>query len=670
MLLLTFTALNALGAVVEGANQRNVLLLISDNHNWDDCGCYGNTVVQTPNIDRLAREGVRFSHAFATTASCGPSRAVIYTGLHSHANGQYGHGHGYHTFRLMPKVQTVFQMLKENGYRTALLGKQHTTPTESYAFTFNPKVGNRDVMALAKAGAEFINQSDDQPFFLVIGYHDPHPTSIDRPGWGIKREYEGFTPVKYDPKTVIVPSYLPDRPEVREGLAGYYQQISRMDAGVGAILQTLEDSGKADETLVIFTSDHGSSEPGAMANHYEPGVRVPFIVKSPHIKGERQVNKALVTFTDIVPTILDWTGTKSPNYELHGRSILPILAVENPQGWDKVFLSHVFHEVTMYYPMRTIRTRKFKLIWNIDWRSEYPLPIDTLNRATWQETLRRGDRLIGPRTVKKYLYRDETELYNLETDPDEVVNLADNLNYADVRNELSEKLLAFLRKTKDPWLLRHDLPGVGEDDPSPAFLHRRVLDEKAGYIALFNGKDLDGWQLRRADRKGYVIEDGLLVCPADGGGFLFTEKEYADFSLRFEFRLSEGANNGVAVRCPLVNQRPAYEGMEIQILDNVGYPRKLRPTQSHGSIYDIVPAKRGALRPVGEWNRQEIICRGRKITVIVNDTAILDANLDEITDPDVLKKHPGLNRTKGHIGLLGHGSRVEFRNIRIKEFKK
>lgn len=410
----------------EAASRRNVLLLISDNQNWDDCGCYGNEVVQTPNIDRLAKEGVRFSHAFATTASCGPSRAVIYTGLHTHANGQYGHGHGYHTFRLMPKVRTVFQMLVDNGYRTALLGKQHTTPEEQYPFTFNPKIANRDVLGLAKAGAEFINQADDQPFFLVIAYHDPHPTSIERPGWGIRTDYESVAPVTYDPKDVIVPSYLPDQPEVREGLAGYYQQITRMDQGVGAILKSLDESGKANDTLVIFTSDHGSSEPGAMSNHYEPGVRVPFIVRNPDIEQHGFVNSGMVAFTDIVPTILDWTETDGPDYALHGRSILPILATPEPSGWDEVYLSHVFHEVTMPYPMRTIRTAQHKLIWNIDWRSEYPLPIDTLNRATWQETLRRGDRLIGPRTVKKFLLRDEIELYDLQSDADEIINLADN----------------------------------------------------------------------------------------------------------------------------------------------------------------------------------------------------------------------------------------------------
>ena len=155
-----------------------MLLLISDNQNWVDCGCYGNDVVKTPNIDNLAKQGVRFDYAFATTASCGPSRAVIYTGLHSNQNGQYGHG--YHTFGLIPKVQTVFGLLKQNGYRTALLGKQHTTPAKAYPFVFDPKIGNRDVMGLARVGAEFIGQSDEQPFFLVIGYHDPHPPSWQR----------------------------------------------------------------------------------------------------------------------------------------------------------------------------------------------------------------------------------------------------------------------------------------------------------------------------------------------------------------------------------------------------------------------------------------------------------------------------------------------------------
>ncbi|WP_339728386.1 DUF1080 domain-containing protein [uncultured Gimesia sp.] len=191
---------------------------------------------------------------------------------------------------------------------------------------------------------------------------------------------------------------------------------------------------------------------------------------------------------------------------------------------------------------------------------------------------------------------------------------------------------------------------------------------QAGYTPLFNGQDLTGWTLKRANRKGYHVKDGKLVCPADGGGFLFTEKQFGDFSLQFDFKLTKAANNGIAIRCPLVDQRPAYEGIEIQVLDNVGYPKKLKPTQYHGSVYDVIPAKKGALKPVGEWNHEEIIYRGSEITVIVNGIIILKTDLSDIKDEKVLAKHPGLHNKRGHIGLLGHGSHVEYKNIQIKEF--
>ncbi|MEO7144512.1 MAG: DUF1080 domain-containing protein [Bryobacteraceae bacterium] len=188
-----------------------------------------------------------------------------------------------------------------------------------------------------------------------------------------------------------------------------------------------------------------------------------------------------------------------------------------------------------------------------------------------------------------------------------------------------------------------------------------------GFTTLFNGKNLDGWTLVRGVGPGYVVEDGLLVCPADGGGNLFTKDEYANFVFRFEFRLHEGSNNGIGIRAPLEGDA-AYKGMEIQILDNDApvYRGKLRPAQYHGSIYDVVPAKTGFLKPTGKWNYEEIVAKGRQITVKLNGTTIVDANLDTITDPAVLKKHPGLARSTGHIGFLGHRSPVEFRRIRVK----
>lgn len=190
-----------------------------------------------------------------------------------------------------------------------------------------------------------------------------------------------------------------------------------------------------------------------------------------------------------------------------------------------------------------------------------------------------------------------------------------------------------------------------------------------GFTTLFNGKDLSGWKLVGQEGRGYIVENGLLECPSDGGGNLFTEKEYANFIFRFEFKLEEGANNGIGIRAPYEGDA-AYQGMEIQILDHDApmYRGRLHPAQYHGSIYDVVPAKTGFLKPTGQWNEEDITARGRRITVTLNDHVIVDADLDAVTDPAVLRKHPGLARTTGHVGFLGHGpARVWFRNVRIQE---
>jgi hypothetical protein len=189
-----------------------------------------------------------------------------------------------------------------------------------------------------------------------------------------------------------------------------------------------------------------------------------------------------------------------------------------------------------------------------------------------------------------------------------------------------------------------------------------------GFTSLFNGKNLDGWQLVRGRGPGYLVKDGTIVCPLDGGGNLFTAKEYKDFVLRFEFKMEAGGNNGIGIRAPLEGDA-AYAGMEIQILDHdhEKYKGKLKPAQRHGSVYDVIPAKADALKPAGEWNSEEIRIKGGKIRVTLNGKVITEGDISTITDPAVLKKHPGLKREKGHIGFLGHGSLVEFRNLRIRE---
>jgi hypothetical protein len=191
--------------------------------------------------------------------------------------------------------------------------------------------------------------------------------------------------------------------------------------------------------------------------------------------------------------------------------------------------------------------------------------------------------------------------------------------------------------------------------------------DESAFTPLFNGRDLSGWTYANKIGEGYRVRDGVMYCSKTDGGNVFTEKEFANFVLRLEFKLTPGANNGVGIRAPM-GGTIAYSGMEIQILDDTAEQyAHLRPTQYCGSIYDCFPAERGHLQPVGEWNTEEIIANGRHITIKLNGATVVDANLDDLKDPARVAKHTGLKRTSGHVGFLGHGSHVEFRNIRIKE---
>ncbi len=196
-------------------------------------------------------------------------------------------------------------------------------------------------------------------------------------------------------------------------------------------------------------------------------------------------------------------------------------------------------------------------------------------------------------------------------------------------------------------------------------------EREAGFISLFDGQSLKGWTLVAPKGGGYGATNGVLYCAKGGGGNLLSEREYADFILRFEFKLEPGSNNGLAIRAPLDGGSLAYSGIELQILDDDA-PKyaKLKPAQYHGSLYDVWPAERGALRKPGQWNRQEVTVIGRRVTVVLNGQQILDANLNAVSDVNTLLKHPGILRDKGHIGFLGHDDYVEFRNIRLKELPR
>jgi hypothetical protein len=188
-----------------------------------------------------------------------------------------------------------------------------------------------------------------------------------------------------------------------------------------------------------------------------------------------------------------------------------------------------------------------------------------------------------------------------------------------------------------------------------------------GFISLFNGKDLTGWTLVSKKGGGYSVVDGTIVCADGGGGNLLTEREFSDFVLKVEFKLPPGGNSGIGLRAPLAGD-VAYSGIEIQVLDqdNEKYKGWLKDWQRTGSLYNVFPSKGDALKPVGQWNEYEITVKGTHFTVVLNGTKILDADTSTIKDPEVLKKHPGLQRTSGRVGFLGHNDPVAFRNIRIK----
>jgi N-sulfoglucosamine sulfohydrolase len=308
----------------------------------------------------------------------------------------------------------------------------------------------------------FSLESDTRPFFLYFCPNDSHrskyelnsnylPNTFGNRSGG----YEGIIPVVYEPDEVIVPPFLPDSAVCRAELAQYYQSVSRSDQGIGRLLQILKETGEYENTLIVFVSDHGICFPGGKTTLYEPGMRTPCIVKSPYQREGGVVSNGMISWVDIVPTILDFADIAPERLpEFHGRSFRSILTQEDPIGWDRVFASHTFHEITMYYPMRVVRERRYKLIWNIAWELEFPQAADLWQSPTWREVVDKGRKYFGKRTAQAYLQRPQFELYDLRNDPNEINNLAENPNYGHITEELKTKLKAFQMETGDPWVLK------------------------------------------------------------------------------------------------------------------------------------------------------------------------------------------------------------------------
>ncbi len=483
------------------AAERNIIFFITDDES-PTLGCYGDPVAVTPNIDAIAADGTVFLNAFATTASCSASRSVVMSGLHNHANGQYGHQHSYHKFGSFHNVVSLAmpRVLANAGYRTGHIGKYHVAPEEVYHFESYLKGNGRNAVQMAETAKEFITANDEKPFFLYFGTSDPHRGGGKDQTYAGKHKpdlfgnkpdkgaHPGVDEVFYDAKDVVVPPFLPDTPESRSELAHYYQSCSRIDQGVGRLVKILKEAGLYDKTLFVFTSDHGMAFPGGKTTVFEGGLRVPFVVRNPYEPKRGVKSQAMISHIDITPSLLDFAGgldaaknrpknwvdanqfwkdkpyaakeNRGPRKGLssyHGKSWIPILAKPDATHWETIFASHTFHEIQMYYPMRVVRDKDYKLIWNIAHGLPYPFASDLWAASTWQAQWEKGmNANYGNRTVSEYVNRPAFELYNIAKDPNETTNLAENPEFAEVLKEYQQRLKTFQKEMNDPWIMKWD----------------------------------------------------------------------------------------------------------------------------------------------------------------------------------------------------------------------
>lgn len=413
--------------------RKNLLVMIC--HDLGDVlNCYGHDTVNSPNIDRLASEGVLLENYYCTAPTCSPSRASIWTGRYPHSTGMLGLIHGPLYWKLNSEEKHLAQYFKEKGYRTALFGDQHVhyEGGERLGFDFD-KPGKDEVNPVCERSAGFLcdylkEYDGAQPFFFQIGFVEPH-RPFGRDG----------TPPD-DEKGVAVPGYLPDCEAARREFAEYQGSIKRLDAAVGSILEALDNSPHAENTTVVFTTDHGSPFPRAKMNLYDPGLRTVCIVRDPELTDRAGARcPETISNVDFTPTMIDLFGLE-PKDDLHGRSFAGLLAGSGDyEPRDKIFATQTYHGPA-YLPMRAVRTARYKYIVNFDYGPE----INNTKSDIWTECL-----VDDPKYNRQHA---RFELYDLEKDPWEFDNLAGRPEVYDVEKRLDSELRDYMRRTDDPLL--------------------------------------------------------------------------------------------------------------------------------------------------------------------------------------------------------------------------
>ncbi len=422
----------------------NIMIVIADDMTWRDCGPYGNSEVLTPNLSKLASEGMCFDACFTSTAMCAPTRAQLYTGLWPVRNGAYPNHSA-----VRPGTKSIAHHLQALGYRVGLTGKTHFKPKDSFPFEI---FGGKDGASGTTGIAEFVNRDQKQPYCLIVTSNEPHTP------------WNKGDASRYPPSELSVPHYLEDTPATRQALSQYYAEIEFLDGQVGGCLQVVEASGQKDNTIFLFTSEQGSALPFAKWTCYDLGLKTGLIVRWPgHVKPGSRTD-AMVQYVDVLPTLLEAAGadptkidtgrpgSPSGNNGFDGRSFLSVLLSKAVAHRDVVFGVHTTRGTinsSESYPIRSARNRGIKYIRNLSHESAF----DNANTVpgggggVWESWV--AGKGSTKARGKFYQHRPAEELYDLEKDPFELRNVINDPQYAAVKRELAWELNGWMKQQGD-----------------------------------------------------------------------------------------------------------------------------------------------------------------------------------------------------------------------------
>ena len=500
-LLITVFLLAHVACTFAQSAKPNIIIFISDDQNQMDVGCYGNQEVATPHMDQLASEGMRFNRAYAASSMCTPSRSNMFTGLYPFRNGSQANH-----FAVKPGIQSLPHYLQPLGYRVVLAGKSHILPKSSFPFEYissemgkyQPIEGRSDPEGeTVRFIKEHFTQQSDQPLCLIVATWWPHVP------WMPNRDF--------DPEKLTIPEYLVDTEETREALAAYYQSITEADKLLGSVLEAVENTGEKDNTVFMFFSDQGAQFPSAKWTTYDLGLRVPFIVRWPGKVQPGSISDAMISLTDLTPTLIDLAGG-DPVQELDGESFTEVLLGEKEEHRPYIFAETSVepHYWYNYVPARSIITRDgYHYIKNYVPGARFITHIDRVERNmfyfdSWIKKAKADEQARF--LLHRYSYRSSEELYNLNEDAREFHNLAEEAQYA--------QLLTKLRV-----LLSNELTEQGETDQMilegqlPLFYHQSY-EIRQGTSAHHFSFNRNQWNPDTLFVTGYIegLDQNGILC--------------------------------------------------------------------------------------------------------------------------------------------------------------